>query len=50
MKKFLKYLAVTLAGLIVLVLITALFAKKEYTVVRSISDNLPKQEVYDYVK
>lgn len=50
MKKFLKYLAVTLAGLIVLVLITALFAKKEYTVERSISVNLPKQEVYDYVK
>jgi hypothetical protein len=50
MKKFLKYLAVTLAGLIVLVLITALFAKKEYTVERSISVNLPKHEVYDYVK
>ncbi len=50
MKKFLKYFGATLAGLIALVLVAALFVRKEYTVERSISINLPKQAVYDYVK
>ncbi len=50
MKTIAKYLALTLGGVIVLALIVALFAKKEYTVERTISINLPKQDVFDYVK
>jgi hypothetical protein len=50
MKKFLKYLAATLIAIIVIVLVAALFVRKEYSVQRTISINTPKKEVYDYVK
>jgi len=39
-----------LAGIIVLVLIIALFVKKEYSVKRSILINQPSQRVFDYIK
>ena len=38
------------AMLIALILIIAVFSKKEYTLERAISINKPKQEVFDYVK
>jgi hypothetical protein len=50
MKKFLKYLVLIVAGLILILLIAALFIKKEYTVERSISINQPRMVVFDYVK
>lgn len=50
MKKFLKYLAIVLICLIVLVLVVALFPKKDYLVERSVSINQPKAVVFDYVK
>ena len=39
-----------IAGIIVLVLILALFSKKGYSVHREIVINKPKQEVFEYVK
>ena len=39
-----------IAGIFVLLLIMALFAKKGYSVHREILINKPKQEVFDYVK
>jgi hypothetical protein len=39
-----------LLGLIVLLLIVAIFLKKEYAVVREISISKPKQLVFDYLK
>jgi uncharacterized protein YndB with AHSA1/START domain len=50
MKKFLKYLAFFLAGLIAVTLIAALFAKKDYAVERSVTILKSNKEVYDYVK
>jgi hypothetical protein len=50
MKKFLKISGIVLLSLIVLVLMTALFVKKEYSVEREISINQPQQVVFDYVK
>jgi hypothetical protein len=50
MKKALKILGFILIGLIVLILLTALFVKKEYTVEREISIAKPKLEVFEYVK
>jgi hypothetical protein len=50
MKKFLKYLAIGLFGLVAILLALALFVKKEYTVERSININQPRQVVFDYVK
>ena len=50
MKKFFKYLAIVIVGLITLLLVIALFLKKEYRVERSVTINLSKQDVYDYVK
>jgi hypothetical protein len=50
MKKFLRYFAIVIAGIVALVLIVALFVKKEYSVERNIAINLPKQVVFDYVK
>ena len=37
-------------GLIALLLIVALFVKKEYAVVREVTINKPRQVVFDYVK
>jgi hypothetical protein len=39
-----------IAGLIVLILIIALFVKKSYSIERSITINRSKQEVFDYIK
>jgi hypothetical protein len=50
MKIFSKILAIVIIGLLVLILITALFVKKEYSVGREISIAKPKQVVFDYVK
>lgn len=46
----LKKIVITLAILIAIPLIVALFVKKEYAVEREITINKPKQEVFDYVK
>lgn len=48
--KILKKILLGVLILIVLVLVTALFVKKEYTVERQLTVNKPKQEVFDYVK
>ena len=50
MKKFLKITGLALLGLIVLVLLVAAVAKKEYAVERSVSINKSKAEVFNYVK
>jgi Polyketide cyclase / dehydrase and lipid transport len=39
-----------LAGIIVLLLVIALFIKKEYTIEQEIIINRPKQEVFNYIK
>jgi uncharacterized protein YndB with AHSA1/START domain len=39
-----------IAGLIALLLIAALFLKKEYAVERSVTINQPKQQVFDYIR
>lgn len=48
--KILKKVLLVIAGIIVLALVVALFVKKEYAVEREITINLPKQEVFDYIK
>ena len=50
MKKILKIIGYIVLGLVILVLLTALVVKKEYSVERDISLNKPKEVVYDYVK
>jgi uncharacterized membrane protein len=50
MKKILKITGLILLSLIVIVLLIAAFVKKDYAVERSITLNIPKQVVYDYVK
>jgi hypothetical protein len=50
MKKFLKSLAIILLGLVAILFITAFFIRKEYSVERSVSINLPKNIVFNYVK
>lgn len=50
MKKLLKILLILLLSIFGLILVTALFVRKNYTVERSISINRPKQAVYDYIK
>ncbi|MCF2490662.1 SRPBCC family protein [Dyadobacter sp. CY347] len=49
MKILLTILAIV-AGIIVLLLIVALFVKKEYEVKREITINRPKGSVFDYIK
>jgi len=46
----LKIVLIGIIGLVVLLLIVALFAKKEYGVIREVTINKPKSEVFDYVK
>jgi len=46
----LKFVLIGIIGLVVLLLIVALFAKKEYGVIREVTINKPKSEVFDYVK
>lgn len=49
MKMLVKILLV-IVGVVVFLLIVALFVKKDYTVEREISINKPKQDVFNYVK
>ncbi len=48
--KILKKIFLAIIGLIVLLLIVAIFVKKEYSVVRDITINKPRHEVFEYVK
>lgn len=48
--KILKKILVGIVAIVVLILLIALFVKKEYTVEREVSINKPKQEVFDYIK
>ena len=48
--KALKMILLGIVALIVLVLVIALFVKKDFAVERSITINKPNQEVFDYVK
>jgi hypothetical protein len=48
--KILRIVLLVIVGAIALLLITALFLKKEYAVVREISINKPKAEVFEYIK
>lgn len=48
--KALKIIGLLLAGIILLVLITGLFVNGNYAVVREVTINKPKQEVFDYLK
>ncbi len=47
--KILKWILIGIVSIIALVLITALFVKKEYAVEKQIEINKTKQVVYDYV-
>lgn len=46
----LKWILITIGGIIAIALIMALFIKKEYAVERSIVINKPQAQVFDYVK
>jgi hypothetical protein len=48
--KIVKKILLGIVGIIVLLLIVAVFVKKEYAVEREVTINKPKQEVFDYVK
>ncbi|MDZ4758554.1 MAG: SRPBCC family protein [Bacteroidota bacterium] len=48
--KILKITLLVIVGIISLLLITALFVKKEYAIEREVTIDKPKQEVFDYVK
>jgi hypothetical protein len=48
--KMVKRLAIGLLGLLVLLLIAALFIKNEYKIERQVAINKPKEEVFDYVR
>ena len=48
--KILKKILIGLVVIIVLALVAALFLKKDYSVVREVTINKPKQEVFDYIK
>lgn len=48
--KFLKYLLITLLGLVAIILIVAAIAPKDFHAGSDIVINKPSQEVYDYVK
>jgi len=48
--KIVKRILIILAIIIAVPLIVALFVKKEYTIVREITINKPKQAVFDYIK
>lgn len=49
MNIFLK-IVLGIVALIVLILVIALFTKKEYTVERSVTINKPRQQVFEFVK
>jgi hypothetical protein len=48
--KILKKVLLVIAIIIAIPLIIALFVKKEYSIVREVTINKPKQEVFNYVK
>ena len=50
MKKILKILGLVLLCFIVLVLLAAVFVRKDYSVERQVTLNKPKKMVFDYVK
>jgi hypothetical protein len=50
MKKLPKIILIVLLSIIGVILISALFVRKDYNVERSISINRPDQSVYDFVK
>lgn len=48
--KILKRIGLAILGIIALLLITAIFVKKDYSVEREISINKPRQQVFDYIR
>jgi uncharacterized protein YndB with AHSA1/START domain len=48
--KIIKKILIGIIGIIVLILIIALFVKKDYAVEKEIVINKPKTEVFDYIK
>ena len=48
--KVLKRILITVVGVIAILLIAALFVKKDYTVERKITINKSKEDVFNYVK
>jgi hypothetical protein len=48
--KILKYILFGILGIVALLLIIPLFLSKEYSVVRAITINKPKSEVFSYIK
>lgn len=48
--KILKYIGLGIAGIIMLLLLVALFIPNDYTVSVSTTINKPRKEVFDYVK
>src|SRR6478752_5632333 len=48
--KILKRIAIGLVALIDILLIVALFVKKDYNIQREIVINKPKKEVFDYIR
>lgn len=48
--KILKFVLIGIVSIVALALITALFVKQEYAVVREVSINKPKADVFNYVK
>lgn len=48
--KIIKIILVVIASLLALLLIVALFTKKEYQLEREITINKPEQEVFNYIK
>ncbi len=48
--KIIKWILLGLASIIILMLVTALFIRKEYLIEREITINLPKTEVFEYIK
>jgi hypothetical protein len=48
--KLLKKILITIACIIGILLITALFVRKDYSVERAITINKPKQDVFNYIR
>lgn len=48
--KILKRILIVIAIIIAIPLIAAIFIKKDYTVVRAVTINRPKEQVFDYIR
>lgn len=48
--KFLKFILIAIIGIVALLLIVALFTKKDYSAIREVTINKPKSDVFEYVK